>query len=152
MHLGHYIAMLHHSQQSLIDGYRAIGEAHADEPDVRIECERFARQTASHQAQLAPVHPRYAQAAESEPEHLLSDLFGGPRGGPLGLLRDLHDLYLASTESDICWTLITQGARGARDIELLDIATRCEREVAVQLAWLRSKMKQAAPQALVVAQ
>ena len=60
--------------------------------------------------------------AESEPEHLLSDLFGGPRGGPLGLLRDLHDLYLASTESDICWTLITQGARGARDIELLDIA------------------------------
>ena len=97
------------------------------------------------------MHPRYAQEAESEPEHLLSDLFGGP-AAPTRSLRDLHDLYLASTESDICWTLITQGARGARDIELLDIATRCDGEVAVQLAWLRSKMKQAAPQALVVAQ
>lgn len=152
MHLGHYIALLHHSQQRLTEGYGAVGDAHADEPDVRIICRKFAQQTASHEAQLAPVHSRYAEETKNEPDHLLSDLFDGPRSGPLGLLRDLHDLYLASTECDICWTLITQGAHGARDEELLQIASRCDGEVAVQLAWLRSRMKQSAPQALVVAQ
>ena len=152
MHLGHYISLLHHSQQRLIDGYRAVAAAHADEPDVRITCQNFAEQTERHEAQLAPIHVRYAEHTENEPEHLLNTLFNGPRTGPLGLLRDLHDLYLATSECDISWTLITQGARGARDTELIEIASQCDGQVAVQLAWLRSRMKQAAPQALVVAQ
>ncbi len=38
-----------------------------------------------------------------------------------------------------------------RDRELLDVVARCEGETAIQLKWLRTRMKQAAPQALVVA-
>jgi hypothetical protein len=57
-------------------------------------------------------------------------LFGGTRGGGLGLLRDLHDLYLMATECEVTGTLVAQAG---------------------QLRWLRTRMKQAAPQALVVA-
>jgi hypothetical protein len=56
-----------------------------------------------------------------------------------------------AAECDICWTLIGQAAQGARDTELLGVVRRCEGETATQLAWLRTRMKQAAPQALVVA-
>lgn len=152
MHLGHYIAVLQNSQQRLIEAYRAVGDAHADEPDVRMDCEKFALQTERHVEQLGSVLERYAENAANKPEHLLNTLFNGPRSGPLGLLRDLHDLYLVATECDICWTLITQGAYGARDTHLLEVASTCDDHVAIQLAWLRSRMKQAAPQALVVAQ
>ena len=151
MHIGHYIGLLHHSQQCLIEAYRTVADAHADEPDVRIDCTKFAERTEQHEAKVAPVHARYADEAEDEPDNLLSTLFHGPRSGPIGLLRDLHDLYLAVSECDICWTLISQAARGARDEELVAIASECEGDVSVQLAWLRSRMKQAAPQALVVA-
>ncbi|MDG4809551.1 hypothetical protein O7634_22615 [Micromonospora sp. WMMD1120] len=40
---------------------------------------------------------------------------------------------------------------GARDEDLLTVVRRCEGETALQLRWLRTRMKAAAPQALVVA-
>jgi hypothetical protein len=51
----------------------------------------------------------------------------------------------------MAWTLVGQAAQGARDRELLAVVARCEGETAIQLKWLRTRMKEAAPQALVVA-
>ena len=73
-------------------------------------------------------------------------------GGGIGLLRDLQDLYLMAAECDICWTVVGQAAYGARDRDPLDVVNRCEGETALQLTMLRTRMKQAAPQALVVAE
>jgi hypothetical protein len=56
-----------------------------------------------------------------------------------------------ATECDMAWTLVGQAAQGARDRELLAVVARCEGETATQLKWLRTRMKEAAPQALVVA-
>jgi hypothetical protein len=79
------------------------------------------------------------------------ELFGGVRSGPLGLLLDLNDLYLMACECELEWTLAGQAARGARDRELAALTGRCQSETGIQVAWLRTRMKQAAPQALVVA-
>jgi hypothetical protein len=54
-------------------------------------------------------------------------------------------------ECDMAWTLVGQAARGVRDHELLEVVTACEGETEIQLKWLRTRMKEAAPQALVVA-
>jgi hypothetical protein len=54
-------------------------------------------------------------------------------------------------ECDIAWTLLGQAAQGLRDGELLAVVRSCEGETAMQLKWLKTRMKQAAPQALVVA-
>lgn len=56
-----------------------------------------------------------------------------------------------AAECDICWTVVGQAAYGARDEDLLAVVKSCEQETAIQLKWLRTRMKQAAPQALVVA-
>ena len=97
------------------------------------------------------VARRYSEDAPDEPDRLHSQLFSGTRTGGIGLLRDLQDLYLMAAECDICWTVVGQGARGARDRDLQDVVQRSEGETAVQLQWLRTRMKAAAPQALVVA-
>jgi hypothetical protein len=57
-----------------------------------------------------------------------------------------------ATECDISWTMVGQGAQGARDPDLLAVIDDCEHETSLQLKWLRTRMKMAAPQALVVAQ
>jgi hypothetical protein len=56
-----------------------------------------------------------------------------------------------AAECDISWTLVGQAAKGARDDELDAVVGRCEGGTAIQVKWLRTRMKQAAPQALVVA-
>jgi hypothetical protein len=151
MQLAHYLGLLHRAQEQLAKAFREIGEGHADEQDVFHQCLRLARQCDAHAEALKPFADRYGEEADDEPERLHSTLFEGARKGPLGLLRDLHDLYLMASESDITWTLVGQAAQGARDAELLDVVRRCEGETSIQLKWLKSRMKEAAPQTLVVA-
>ncbi len=75
----------------------------------------------------------------------------GGDGGGLVLLRELHRLYLLATECELSWSVVALVARGLKDDDLLDLAGRCTPETAVQLLWLRTRMRRAAPQALVVA-
>jgi hypothetical protein len=151
VHLAHYLGLLHRSQLDLAQAFREVGSAHADEADVAHICERLARQCDDHAEQLAPFAGRYGEEAPDEPDRLHAELFSGTRSGGLGLLRDLHDLYLMACHCDMAWTVVGQAAQGARDRELLATVASCEAETATQLKWLRTRMKQAAPQALVVA-
>jgi hypothetical protein len=150
MNLSHYIGLLHHAQVHLAASFRQVGEAHRDEPDVLSDCERLARQCDRHARALQPFTERYGEDADDEPDRLHSEIFRGTRQGGLGLIRDLHDLYLMAAECDLSWTLVGQAAKGARDDQLTAVVEQCEGETAIQMKWLRTRMKAAAPQALVV--
>ena len=151
MELTHYLGLLHRSQIELGKAFEEVGEAHSDEVDVFHTCNKLAAQCRGHAEQLEPIADRYGEDADDEPERLHSELFQGTREGGLGLLRDLHDLYLMAAECDVAWTLVGQAAQGARDTDLLAVVHGCEGETATQMQWLLTRMKQAAPQALVVA-
>lgn len=152
MHLAHYLGFAHRSEVELGAAFREVAENHRDEAAVVHLAQRLGKQCEEHAEQLRPFADRYGEEAPEEPERLHSDLFGGTREGPLGLLRDLHDLYVMAAEVDMSWTLIAQAAQGVRDGDLLEIVERSEQETATQMEWLRTQLKQAAPQALVVAE
>ena len=151
MHLANYLGLLHKAELNLADAFRQVGDAHAAEPDVYHLCHTLAGQCDGHAERLQPAVDRYGEDAPSEPDRLHSELFKGTRSGGLGLLRDLQDLYLMAAECEIAWTVIGQAAQGARDSELIEIVKACQPQTATQLKWLKTRMKQAAPQALVVA-
>lgn len=46
---------------------------------------------------------------------------------------------------------MSQAGSSRRDRELLDVVTGFDGETAIQLRWLQTRMKQAAPQAFVAA-
>jgi hypothetical protein len=150
MHLATYLGLLHRAETALSESFRQVVDAHGDEPDVRLDCVRMARQCERHVERLAPFLDRYGEAPDDQPERLHADLFQGTRTGGLALLRDLHDLYVMTAASDIAWTVIGQAAQGARDSDLHDVVTSCERDTVIQQAWIRTRMKAEAPQALVV--
>ncbi len=151
MQLAHYLGLLHGAEVNLAEGFRAMAKAHADEPDIVGICVVLGKQCESHAERLHPFARRYGEQADDEPDRLHSDLLQAPREGKIGLLRDLHGLYLMASECDICWTLVGQAAQGVRDSDLHSLVRSCEGETTGQIRWLRSRMKQAAPQALVVA-
>jgi hypothetical protein len=151
MQLAHYLGLLHRAQVDLAAAFRDVSEGHPEEADVHQLCRKLAAQCDRHAEKLAPFVERYGQDAPDEPDRLYSEIFHGSRTGGLGLLRDLQDLYLMAAECDVAWTLVGQAAQGLRDLDLFEVVSGCEGETATQMKWLRTRMKQAAPQALVVA-
>jgi hypothetical protein len=151
-HLSTYVALADHSEQTLADSLRAVGEGHARNADVFHTAHLLAGWSDQHREALAPVVERYGEQEDvDEPERLRGTGLDEVREGEIGLLRDLQDLHLLATLVQSTWTVIAQGAQGLRDEELLQIAQSSGAETARQLTWLNTRMKQAAPQALIVA-
>jgi hypothetical protein len=151
VHLANYLGYLRQAELDLADGYRKVGEAHAQEADVYHLTHTLAKQCEAHAEKLEPLVNRYGEEKPQEPEKLYHEFFEETRSGSLGLLRDMHDLYLMVSACDISWVMIGQAAQGVRDRELLEVVNSCENETANQLKWIRTRMKVAAPQTLIVA-
>jgi hypothetical protein len=151
MHLATYVGLVDEGERTLAESFRQVARGHRREADVVHLSERFAAQCDSHREQLVPVVQRYGERREREPERLHAEGLSSTRTGGVGLLRDLHDLYLLVSYLDIAWTVVGQAAKAVRDDELLAVVQWCEKETSGQLSWLTTRMKEAAPQALVAA-
>lgn len=151
MQLPVYIGLVRVAESTLADSFRQVAEGHAAEADVFHIGNQLAGECDAHVEALERFVERYGEEEQSEPERLHAEGLDETRSGPVGLLRDLQDLFMLVSFVSVTWTMLAQAAQGARDTELLDVATRCEHEAGTQLAWLRTRMQQAAPQALLVA-
>jgi hypothetical protein len=152
MMLAVYLGLLDSSERSLADAFRRVADGHGEEPDVLHICQMLAAQCDAHRSALEPVIARFGEQPDAEPDRLHAAEFGETRSGPVGLLRDLQDVYLFASLVDITWVMVKQAALGLRDAELVDVVTRCEGQTKIQLSWLTTRMKQAAPQALIMAE
>jgi hypothetical protein len=65
-------------------------------------------------------------------------------------VRDLHDLFLLVTEAHLAWMILLQAAQALRDKELIAACTKLGGETDGQRSWLETRIKQSAPQALLV--
>jgi hypothetical protein len=64
------------------------------------------------------------------------------------LLRDLRRLLRTAGEVEIDWWIARQGALVTRDEALVALFERCHEETWNHYRWLKSKIKEAAPQVL----
>ncbi len=143
---------MHRAEATLADSFVTVGNGHREEADVFHTCWTLA--TMSREHVLAPVVDRYSEQGVGddvdEPERLHAAGLAEVRTGGVGLLRDLQDLFLLATLVQTSWTVLYQAGQGARDRELIGLAERCNAETSRQLTWLNTRMKAAAPQALLV--
>jgi SLT domain-containing protein len=151
VHLASYVQLLERGSQTLAESYRVLAEGHGDEPEIVGRAEPFAEQCDHHIAQLAEARKRYGDHQAGPPDRLHLDGLTTARQGGLGMLRDLHEVYAAAAFLDLAWTIVKQAAQGNRDEDLLATATSGEKEIADQLAWLRTQVKTASAQTLLVA-
>jgi hypothetical protein len=151
-HIATYVGLADHSERMLAESLRAVAEGHARQADIYHTCLLLAGWSDEHRRHLTPVIERYGEQDDiDEPERLHAAGLAETREGEIGLLRDLQDLHVLATLVQTTWTVIAQGAQGLRDRELLEIATSSNAETSRQLTWLNTRMKQAAPQALIIA-
>lgn len=151
-HLTTYIGLADHSEKTLAGSFRAVADGHSHVADVFHTCMMLAQWSEANREALAPIVERYGEADDvDEPERLHAAGLAETRKGEVGLLRDLQDLHVLATLVQTTWTVVAQGAQGLRDRDLLEVAQRANSQTSRQLTWLNTRMKSAAPQALIVA-
>lgn len=151
MHLPRYLAMLVDTERALADAYVAMSAGHRADADVTFTCASFARQATAHAAELAAtVEDRYPSTGDG-PDRLRPAPFTTTRTGAVGLLRDLAELHQLAVFAETTWELVEQAGYGLRDRELIAMASRRSTGLGVQVAWMRTRMKAEAAQALLVA-
>ena len=136
-----------------------IGERHAAEHDLYHLSHTLVRQGADHLRRLVPFGDSYGTAVRphrigdspgmlASVRHTASDVTGRSESSGLPLLRDLRQLYLVAQEAELAWLILAQAARAVRDHELLQVATSCQEDAEARGTWLRTRIKETAPQAL----
>jgi hypothetical protein len=160
--IGLALKELYRAEEELADEFVKTGERLAAEHDVWYECKRFAEQchlhadairpfAAAHEEQLAPPDDTtVGETTTAALRHKLSELLGRRPESGLLLLRSLRQLYLQAQEVSFQWIVAGQLAQATRDRELLALVDELHRETLTQIKWLKTQVKQASPQALVV--
>jgi hypothetical protein len=158
--VGALLRRLHDAETDLAAEYRKIGERHAADHDVYHLSHVFADQCESHAERLRPIAELYETDLPDGDgagmwEDMLetvrrksSELLGRQPQSSILLLRDLRALFLAAEECSITWVMAGQAAQAARDEPLLHLVTECHTETEIQVKWLTTRIKLAAPQAL----
>lgn len=152
MHIGNYIEMVHRSGKDVVKAFHEVGGQHGSEPDVQETCNLLASRAEALVQKIKPFALKYGKEKNKEPDRMMSSLFKKPRKGSLGLLRDLQDLWLMSSEAEVSCVILRQAASGLHDKELIEVCNQIEQQAKQQRSWLLTRMKATATQTLIVAE
>lgn len=139
MNIAALLTHLGRLELQLAAAYREAARIHVSERDLHYQSLTFARQCDRHAGRL----PREAGAEGCATK---APAFSGE------LLDDLRRLFLLASETSIAWVIAGQAAKALRDDDLLATVRGCHLESELQVKWLITRIKDAAPQALVVAE
>jgi len=159
--IGMLLDDLHDAETDLAHEYRIVAEREAAEQDVFYMCHTLAKQADEHAEHIRRVAQRFEKDL-SEPHdrlenvmaglrHKTSEMLGRRPAAGLVLLRDLRQLFLMAQEVNIHWIALGQVAQAVRDHDLLDEVSDLQKQTLTQIKWLKTRIKETAPQALVVA-
>jgi len=145
-----FLGMTVKSEYHLADAFRQVGQKHMAEPDIHATCLLMASWSQGQAEGLRPFVAAYHKNKSDDPDGSAKNLFDGPRSGGLGLLRDLHDLWLAANEVHLGYEAVKQAAKALHDQALVQTCEQYLEKTDRQIAWLRTRIDQASPQTLVV--
>ncbi len=127
----------------------ALAGHHAGEPEVSAACQLLAQWSEQHVAALGELEPRFEQG---EDDIMVPPPAAPPlQSGSYGLLLGLHSAWLLAQDVHLRWTVLGGAARALRDVALEQACAALGAESDRQVAWLRTRLVEAAPQALIAA-
>ncbi|HUP12150.1 MAG TPA: hypothetical protein VM187_08065 [Niastella sp.] len=143
--------MVYKSQQDMVQAFMKVAKHHVAEPDIPATCKLMEKWSNRLVEKIKPFVQKYGEEKNSEPDRLLRNLFKEPCRGSMGLLRDLHDLWLMANEAEVSSIVLQQTAFGLRDKELIGVCDEINIYAKRALTWLLTRMKSIATQTLIVA-
>jgi hypothetical protein len=156
-HLPEALHALRDRERALAAELRAVGDRHANEHDVLHMCRRLARRSDERAAALGDVAGVRGPAPHDGPlasiagigRRVQARVSGRTAAAGPALLDDLCVLSLLVHEVDLHWVIVGQGARAARDRDLVDLAVEAQTGVEQVARWIRSRIQEMAAQVVL---
>ena len=152
------IEELHRSENHLVTVLLSMSDRHKVDHEVFHVTRDMAKWSEQHVAELAEAGQEFGLELDPEAKDVSSILerlqqksaeLTGRRSAPgLLLLADLRHLYKEAQGTSVDWELLAQGAQGAKNRELLDVAERCHPQTLRVAKWANSYLKVTSPQVL----
>ena len=152
------IEELHRSENELYTVLLSMSDRHEVDHEVFHLTRDMATWSQQHVAALAEAGREFDLDLDPEPRHVhglmekvrqkASELTGRRSAPGLVLLADLRHLYREASGTSLDWELLAQGAQGARNEDLLDLAERCHPQTLRVSRWANGKLKESSPQVL----
>ncbi|MGP3926298.1 hypothetical protein [Streptomyces sp. 8N616] len=161
--IGPLLSELHDVENALAHAYRRVAERQATDHGTYYTCHTLATQCDAHAERVRVIAEHYGQdlseprrsellaAARDAVFHKASKFLSTRTETGILLLRDLRQLYLTAEDVNLHWTVLGQVARAVRDEELLEEVSVLHGQTLTQVKWLKTRLKEAAPQVLAVA-
>ena len=149
MRVSNYIQYVQRCEKELAKAFKVVAKHHILEPDVHGMCQLLASWSLDHVENLELMIERYGEEEDKEPDRLDYSILS-MRTGSLGLLRDLHDLWIMANEVKLCWIILLQSAKALRDTELKLACLQFGKQTKRQTEWLMTKIKTSTSQILTV--
>lgn len=152
------IEELHRSENELYTVLLSMSDRHKVDHEVFHVTRDMSAWSQRHVAELAEAgrgfgleldpEARNSQGLLEALQQKTSELTGRRSAPGLLLLADLRHLYREASGTSLDWELLAQGAQGAKNKELLDLAERCHPQTLRVARWANAKLKESSPQVL----
>jgi hypothetical protein len=151
------------AESDLAAEHRKVGERHAADHDVFHICTTLAEQCDERRGRIRAVAAAAGEPLPQPDRHptghswiaairrAAAEATGRTDIVAPMLLDDLRQLFLFAADCEIAWTIVGQGAKAAREQEVVALFSECCEEVTGQMRWVKTKIKLAAPQAVTSA-
>jgi hypothetical protein len=149
MKIVNYIEYTLHCVESASKSFKEIAKRHSIEPDVNAMCLKFAGWCDQQHKILELYASEFGSAEAHEPDRIDTPLIKLRTGG-IGLMRDLHDAWLMTSEINLCWIILLQCAKAMRHNTFKSTCEECCKDTESQTEWLLSKIKLSSSQVLTV--
>jgi len=137
----------------------SLAEKHQAEADVYHTSLARAHASAEHIWRLRPFVEQYQAHAVEVGDATTPGFLDAVRQGMAAaikhqtvsgpaLLHDLRDVYVTAHRAEIEWIVLQQSAKAARAADLLTVIVSCAEEAEQTWKWLRTRIKETAPEAL----
>jgi hypothetical protein len=159
--VGMLLRQLHDAQTDLAAEFREVAHRQAAEHDIFYLGQTLAEQCDTQAQKVREMAARFdVGLTEPDDEGHVSNvmsmlrrktaaLLGRQSATGLLMLRDLRQLYLMAEEVNILWITMGQVAQAVRDEELLDEVSLLHKQTLTQIKWLKTRLREAAPQVLL---
>src|SRR4051794_16667606 len=154
-HLAPYLRLLQAAEEHLEQSFDVVAAAAGVDSEIVNGCTVCAQLSSRNRAAIAAAGRSYLtqrwSPGATEPDSFWTEPILQARPGPLGLLRDLHDLLSLTAFTQAAWTVVAQAAKALGDTELQDTCSKGMQRTQRQTAWLTTEIRATAPQTILVA-
>lgn len=147
-----YVGALTKAHEEFVKACASVAAHHLEEAEIQFGMKKLAEFSNESLEALRPFADKYGAHEAKEPSRLRTTLFPTVRAGAFGVLRDLHALYVMTSEIHISLAIVMQSAKELRDEELLDVCIETDERNKRQQAWLVTQIEHRASHTLVVPQ